>query len=558
MNPKLIILAATLGSLCLPVISAAQSGAPPELAEVFDPLPTRIEQHPKSAVVRFGDRSYRLEPVAHRDGTRTRVVGKIIRRKVTSRGQWERVNQTYGDDYVTVLPGFGLALSSKVSGSKVGQQIHYIMRGADGAVNPPIPSNYDEDRPVLVRSGVRPDGLTAERTLIVLGPRTDYKLSGSGAAKTAILMEQPVAFAWLFDGEGLAQSWTRLQNIGGDWTATGPQTGSRYVQHSAAGHLIFATAGEDDTLNVHSLGTDLKTHRVIAGVKMFHQQTEKPNIDHVTVNSIGAHVFEKTGVHPGFYTTVLLAPLGLDGWFGVLEADGSITVPEGAIGMRPLMRSRRYVPSVSGEQPTDYSLIYGFLVAYDTADGRRYGWSSPRMTASSGPLWKDVRIVTSERIPKDTTVQTGIDPRLVVAQHATGEWQVYAEPKVQLVESTFLEPNTFSGLIPPAATLEEAVTLAEAVFVSMDRLRSREARQRFESTMAVIRAERQEESRRKAVAMQERERAWAEVGRVLREWGKTPLPPGPTAPTSKPSALGPDYHWFENKLIYKPTNREVK
>ena len=93
------------------------------------------------------------------------------------------------------------------------------------------------------------------------------------------------------------------------------------------------------------------------------------------------------------------------------------------------------------------------------------------LKAATGPIWRQAFLYESELIPQQTTRQLSLDPTLLVAESVTGGWQSFAEPKVQFELSTFTEPNTFSGYIPPAGSAEDAVAMAEGVVAGLDRKR---------------------------------------------------------------------------------------
>lgn len=560
--------------LSLPISAWPRGKEPPLLEPQFVPLPTSVETSAQGTDVTFGDRAYRVGLLTVEGQDRPRVVGRITQRSHRKPDRWEVWKATSPADLVTLLPGFGFVLTHEGTprANEPRSQSHYLLRGVDGVINPPIPSSGRDNRPVVIRSGIDPDGLLADRTLVIMGSREDYVLHrGEGTNWTATPVEFLQAFAWLFDRNGLVRTWVDLQDLkrhpsqeleppAGEYRVPRREGASRYLSHSPAGSVLFATPGEDGTLTIHVLDPDLEGYRSIPRVRLVRQQTEQPTRDHVSVNAIGGHVLEKGNwLNPSNYRTALLAPLpDHEGWYGVVDPDGNVTVPGGGVALKPLSYKRRFFAEIPGMRQFDYELAYGFLIAHDTDQGRRYGWASPGLTAVTGPLWKQARLVASERIPAEATAQTNIDPNLLLVQFETGEWQVHPEPKVQMQESSFLEPNTFSGMIPPAATPEEAVMLAEAVVIAMDRQRARAGREAFERTMAVIREERQEAARRRAVERAEREKAWAEAMTLLTEWSSRPRDPGPRIPTAEPSALGPDYYWYGGELIFRPTNRTVR
>jgi len=569
-----------LAGLLVLVPSLVVAREPAPLNPQWEPVPTRVETSGEQRIIRFGDREYRLSPMKTDDKGRLRqplegaFTGFSGYRKPA---QWEqksfaRYTGNTGFEYVWLLPGFGLV----VGGSATSGDPHLmLLRGQDGVANPPVPGVYqDHLRPLVLRSGAKSEDLLAERTLLVFGSHTNYDMHGMGAKAMATPLKQPpVAAAWLFDRQGVIQQWSPLKSLTPAQSSEDLDRAAftrRYVRTAADGNVIFATAGTNDTLNIHVLSRDLKPVRTITGVREFLQQTEKPidkskqrgaygywNSAFVTLAQIGGYPNEREDVYIANLKSVLLAPVaGMDGWYRVLGEDGSLSVPGDGIALKPLSRQRTSGEHVRGIVLTDYHLAYGYLVAYRVGSDIRYGWASPELSTNTGPIWRNALLVDSER-PAELRPAINPAPQLLLAQLDSGEWQAYAEPKVHIDFSTFLEPNTFSGYLPPAATPQQAAFLAEEVIIALGKeinkdnmvAQSRTLAYMREETQAREQARRQEQARKEAV--------WRMVIEgVTQGIGAAEVKPATGGP--QPSALGPDYYWQNGTLWHRPSGRSVR
>jgi len=570
--------------LLLPSLVIANEPAP--LNPVWQPVPTRVEARGDQRIIHFGERQYRLSPImADEKGIpRQPLDGTFMGFKDYRKPpRWEQdtfaaFTGKAGFEHVWLLPGFGLLVGNSWSS---GEPSLYLLRGQDGVLSPPVPGVLTGGlslRPFVLRVGTGDDTLTAERTLLIFGSHRNYDYrsydaQGRNTTTTATPLEKPLAAAWLFDRESVIQQWSSLKSLTPAHSSQDLDRGAntkRYVRRTANGDVIFATAGENNTLDIHILSRDLEPMRTITGVREFLQQTEQPidkskkpsafsywNSSFVERAQIGGYPIEKADVSMNSLKSVLLAPVpGMADWYRVLGEDGSLSVPGDGIALKPLTKQRRAEHYIEGIAPVDYTLAYGYLVAYRVDGDIRYGWASPQLTSQTGPIWRNALVVDSER-PEELRPTINVAPQLLLAQLDSGEWQAYTEPKVHVELSTFLEPNTFSGYLPPAATPQQAAFLAEEVIIALGKEISKGNMARQSSTLAHMRQQNREYQQIRRQEQARKEQFW----RMIMEGVSGGLQAADVEPSSggpQPSALGPDYYWQNGTLWHRPSGRSVR
>lgn len=552
---------AAFGTLLLwPLLAVAKTPAP--LGPVPpEPVPFRVEQQGEARVIHLGTHQYRLLPSAQNDKG---ILKQPLDGAFTGYAshlkppQWRqntlaRYAGPEGFERVWLLPGFGLALANR--GILRDDQLNWtLLRGNDGVVNPPVPGVREYSlNPYVARPKDAQDALQAERTLLIFGSKSrEYWLAGKVQR-----LDQPVSAAWLFDREGVLQHWSPLANLRG-WSGAAsrdhPVVNFHHVYQNQNGDTVFASAAQDSSLNLHIFSADSGNVSTLSGVRLLRQQKEDISAspkDYVDFEPLGAFYREKRDFDPLRLGAVLLAPLpGVSGWYGLLQGDGKLTAPDKAIGVMPLVR---HYPARRGHDA--YDLVYGYVLAYRVANDIRYGWASPELTRFTGPVWRNALVVNSERAA-EVNIRLNTAPQLLLAQLDSGEWQAYAEPKLHIPESSFGEPNSFGGLLPPAANPRDAALLAEAVLIAFSE-QSAEAAGRAHFG-AIDQANRRSNEYRASRAQRESfwlmaiEGVMGGVDKGAREH-KVTLPP-----LAEPSALGPNYYWQNGKLWHRPSGREVK
>lgn len=558
---------AALGvALLLPVLAFAK--APVPLNPVWEPLPTRVETQGDVRIIHLGERQYRvLPPKPDRNGKLRPVLEGPIGYVDYYRGRSPSTVaiRNVQHDYFWLLPGYGLVPANL---DKYGYY-SYLLRGSDGLLDPPLSGTGKSGlKPVVIRAGADDTELLARRTLLLFGSHSCCDTQGSGKAAVSTPVAQ-VSAAWLFDTQGVIRQWSPLARLPKPYSAAPHyEHTADYVGRGPNGEVMFAAPGPADTLDVQVLSADLEPLRTWRGVRELRQQTEKP-VDrskqrdsaeywsHTFVGraSVGNYAFEKTDVRPAAMKAVLVAPIpGAEGWYGALQPDGTLQVPGGGIGFKPLTRQRSVPSGIPGEPPLTYTLAYGYLVAHRVKGDIRYGWASPQFTVNTGPVWRNALLVESERLVERPGLN--VDPQLLLVQLDTGAWQAIAEPKVHVEESTFLQPNTFSGFLPPAGTAERALELAEAIVIQLDNVLNDRNFARQRSTLAHIRAEHQADAEQRLVEQARREEVWRAVMDGVVQ-GLDAVKFEPLKPTRKQSALGAEYYWEGGQLIHAPTNTTV-
>lgn len=564
--------------LLWPSLVVANEPAP--LDPVWQPVPTRVEASGNERIIYFGERQYRLSPMTTDDKGRLRqpLAGTFsyldrLRKPYKWRQTTFAQYGSTGYEQVWLLPGFGLVLGRPISD---GGFHRMLLRGQDGALNPPVPGVSGQGyglQPFVLRAGGADDSLAAERTLVIFGSHSNYQLEGIGVVTATPLDPPPIAAAWLFDRQGVIQQWSSLKSLTPalssqdlDHTART----QRYVRSSASGNVMFATAGKNGTLDIHVLSPELKPVRTISGVREFLQQTEQPidkskkrgaygywNSSFIDLAQIGGYPTEKKNVTPKSLTSVLLAPVpGMTDWYRVLGEDGSLSVPGDGIALKPLTSQRTAEHYIEGIASVDYTLAYGYVVAYRVGGDIRYGWASPQLSTHTGPIWRNALLVDSER-PEELRPTINVAPQLLLAQLDSGEWQAYAEPKVHIDFSTFLEPNTFSGYLPPASAPQQAAFLAEEVIIALGREINAGNMAVQSSTLAHMRQQNQEYQQIRRQEQARKEQFW----RMIIEGVSGGLQAAEVEPSTggpQPSALGPDYYWQNGTLWHRPSGRSVR
>jgi len=569
-----------LASLCLLIPSLVIANEPAPLNPVWEPVPTRVEANGDQRIIHFGERQYRLSPAkANKKGQ----MRQPLKGAFTEFHQYRKPAKWGANDFsiyagnegfglVWLLPGFGLAVGSV---SESGTHYLSVLRGQDGVLNPPVPGVYQHElRPLVFRSGADNGELLAERTLLIFGSHGNYNWTGMGAKAIATpLTQPPVAAAWLFDRNGVAQQWSSLTSLTpapSSQDAYGSGGTKKYVRTTANGEILFATAGKNGTLDVHVLSADLKPVRTITGVREFVQQTEKPfdkskkrgaygywHSWFVNLAQVGGYPTENHDVFIGNLTSVLLAPVaGMDGWYRVLGEDGKLSVPGNGIALKPLTRQRTAKGHFEGVTPVDYTLAYGYVVAYRVGGDIRYGWASPQLSTHTGPIWRNALVVASER-PEELRPTVNVAPQLLLAQFDGGDWQTYAEPKVHIDFSTFLEPNTFSGYLPPATTPQQAAFLAEEVIIALGREINAGNMSAQSSTLAYMSQQNKADQQARRQEQARKEQFWRMIMEgVAGGLQAAEVPESKGGPT--PSALGPDFYWQNGTLWHRPSGRSVR
>ncbi len=569
MNSLTLVLAgaALWACLCEPAHAQRRPAPTPPLEATFTPVETRVEFRSSRAEVTFGDRTYRIEPLRQPSsperGPQMSLDGQGAWPEFNGEGyEHGRLARYYGNsgpNEFWLLPGFGLVAAYDYVDRRSGNR-HVrrdLIRGRDGTLEPALPGRPAFWEPhFVIRSGVQANGLIAERTLLITGSLTAYQPSGAGPSAILRPLDSTVSFAWLFDEQGVIQQWSPLAELSGNSGSTAASTNAfAYHRQSDQGHVTFATRDENGALEVHVVSPDLQTIITHSGVLRLKQRREDPSRIATTTSAIGGMVRESREQNLDANGTLLLAPMpGHEGWYGVLESDGSLTVPGDGLGLIPISRTISSGAFYQGMRAIDYQVATAFVIAFQTGSGIRYGWASSELSTHTGPIWRDVRLQSSPRL---ADAAPELNPQLLLAQFEEGYWRAYVEPEVHIPTSTWQAPNTFSGFVPPAASSEQAFAFAESVLIQMTQDINRADWETYRRTLAYMQAERRADAQERARRSAERQAFWsAAISAGLT--GMAQAEPMDRPSGRRPSALGPDFYWEGDALYYSGSGRRVR
>jgi hypothetical protein len=236
--------------------------------------------------------------------------------------------------------------------------------------------------------------------MVITGSLTAYQASGAGPSAILRPLDSTVSFAWLFDEQGVIRQWSPLADLSGNSGSTAASTNAfAYHRLSENGHVTFATRDENGALEAHVVSPDLQTIVTHGGVLRLKQRREDPSRIATTTSAIGGMVRESREQNLDANSTLLLAPMpGHEGWYGVLEPDGSLTVPGGGFGLIPISRTISSGAFYQGMRAGDYQVASGFVIAFQTEAGTRFGWASSELSTHTGPIWRDIRLQSSARL----------------------------------------------------------------------------------------------------------------------------------------------------------------
>lgn len=178
---------------------------------------------------------------------------------------------------------------------------------------------------------------------------------------------------------------------------------------------------------------DNKLHlknRYYPALLLYRNYEKMPDVQNVdTGRNIIAKYRKGEGWGPDqiFHRQVLVPSQELEGLYGVLRADGTVEIPEGSLGLSPVITEEKNAESKTGET---YLLCHFFMVAYPGGnDGKmNYAVANPEGKLSYGsddkPVWTDWSIFTSSAIAENNK-NTFVHPELIVARLLDGSWHCY-------------------------------------------------------------------------------------------------------------------------------------
>lgn len=174
-----------------------------------------------------------------------------------------------------------------------------------------------------------------------------------------------------------------------------------------------------------------------------------------------------------FHRQVLVPSASIDGLYGVLQADGTVDIPEGSLGLSPILTEEKEAKS---KTDATYLLNHFFMVAYPGGDDGKmnYAVADPSGKLSYGtfekPVWKDFSVYISDVI-EENNENIYVHRELVLAQLADGKWQCYLASRYHL--SNFQRYETLGYYFPTpigqsATTQLDAILSAERGLTALD------------------------------------------------------------------------------------------
>jgi len=179
------------------------------------------------------------------------------------------------------------------------------------------------------------------------------------------------------------------------------------------------------------------------------------------------------GVDKLFHRMVLVPSQDIEGLYGVLQADGTVDIPLGSLGLSPIITEEIDAGSKTGET---YLLSHFFLVAYPGGDDGKmqYAVANPEgklsFSSADEPIWTEFMIYESEVI-KANNGSIYVHPELLVARLTDGKWQSYLVSRYSSNAFSRYENLKFYFPTPLGSSEEsehEAISSAEQILVSLN------------------------------------------------------------------------------------------
>jgi hypothetical protein len=174
-----------------------------------------------------------------------------------------------------------------------------------------------------------------------------------------------------------------------------------------------------------------------------------------------------------FQRQVLVPSASIDGLYGVLQANGTIEIPEGSLGLSPILTEEKEAKSNTA---ATYLLNHFFMVAYPGgSDGKmNYAVADPEGKLSFGsyekPVWNDFFVHVSDAI-EENNENIYVHRELIVAQLDDGKWQCYLASRYHL--GKFQRYETLAYYFPTpigqsALNQVDAIISAEQGLIALD------------------------------------------------------------------------------------------
>jgi hypothetical protein len=431
-------------------------------------IPETLVENGNSYELKFDQRKYSIS----REGGYWKVTGNIADYK----GKVGMASARH----VAYVPGMGLVGwydNERDSTHERYGNITWILRAADGFLEREMGL---KSFGFIYRRGSLSNPLVADTTLILLGmklthfPYIDQKNSKKNSMiKTWLEHDYAggTAGVYLFHGTKLFRKWDGLADLANGLTRT------LFIRQGKEGFIQFGHwTADSSSINLYTLYPDWKRVDTTREVMMLHASRSTPKQDDFyTWNGSIERSRQRRILAPEHYIHHLVVPHPVvQDWFVLLNNDGSMYLPEQALGLVPVGSRKTAGLEYNSRRKKEFTLVEGFVVAYQPKENEPiwWGWSDGELKTATGPIWKEWYVHEALGIPL-------VDPKLLVARQKNNLWQAYTLPSYNtsfyssgsayqfLNPTTFDVPNTFKGRIQPSGNPGEAILKAELAVKKM-------------------------------------------------------------------------------------------
>ena len=329
---------------------------------------------------------------------------------------------------------------------------------------------------------------------------------------------------YYFENTQLQKEWSNLSVIGlPRYTGYNKPPALRYYRY-LDGFVQLADLIKGDAHEISVFNNQLQlVNTYFPALVMYSNWDEMPDTNWLGKGDFLTKNYRNgLGIRPDqlFRHLVLIPNNNMEGLYGVLETDGTVSIPEDSFGLIPIITQEKYPNSKKGDT---YLLNQFFLVAFpdETNTDLDFGVAGPDGKLSFGsakdPVWDEFFIYDSDTI-RNNNSKILVHPELLVARIKGGDWHCYLASRYKGVAGVSGSHSSYSFYFPtpygiPGDTPEEAITSAEVWLTNLNNTAEQKAIER----QAQLRAE-GEYWRKKILEKQQRE---------YEEWLKKNPPPAP-------------------------------
>ncbi len=281
---------------------------------------------------------------------------------------------------------------------------------------------------------------------------------------------------YLYEDAKLKEQWDKLSIMGSPRTDWRKQIDIKRYYRYGNGYIQLAIQKEGKTHEVVVLDAQLKRIKTYyPALIVYRNYNLMPS--HNGESGLKLVKDYRTGNFRSpdkvFHRQVLVPSESIEGLYGVLQADGTIEIPQGSLGLTPILTEEKEANSKTN---ATYLLNHFFMVAFPGgSDGKmNYAVADPEGKLSFGsyekPVWKDFFVHLSDAIEENND-NIYVHRELIVAQLADGKWQCYLASRYHL--SKFQRYETLGYYFPTpigqsALSQVEAIISAEQGLIALD------------------------------------------------------------------------------------------